>query len=94
MLTTWMTAKLNALAKRWDRERESITTPAQVDARNHFVRQKLGEMIHGTPARTPLGAVVTATHKRPGYRVENVMFQSRPDFWVTGNLYIPEGKQP
>ena len=36
-----------------------------------------------------LNPVVTATHQREGYRIENVMYQSRPDFWITANLYVP-----
>src|SRR2546425_7993368 len=46
-------------------------------------------MIHGLPERHALNAVVTKVHERDGYRIENVMFQSRPNFWVTGNLYVP-----
>jgi hypothetical protein len=46
-------------------------------------------MIHGLPERNPLGPVTVNSFERKGYRVENLMFQSRPDFWVTGNLYIP-----
>ena len=34
--------------------------------------------------------------QRDGYRVERVIFQSRPDVWVTANAYIPDraGKRP
>ncbi len=28
--------------------------------------------------------------KRQGYRIEKLIFQSRPDVWVTGSLYVPE----
>jgi cephalosporin-C deacetylase-like acetyl esterase len=39
--------------------------------------------------------VVVKTLDRNGYRIENVMFESRPDFFVTGNLYVPKsGKGP
>ena len=37
------------------------------------------------------------TLKRAGYRIEKVIFQSRPDVWVTANLYVPDpakGKVP
>ncbi len=94
MLATYMLTRLNRLASEWDRKREQIRTPADLDARNRFVRQKAVEMVGGFPPRNPLGARIIKIIERPGYRVENVMFQSRPDFWVTGNLYIPSGAGP
>src|SRR4051794_39661192 len=94
MLLAHLSGKLNTLAARWDKERAKIQTGPDVEARNRFVREKFREMIHGLPERGALSPVVTATHERQGYRVENVMFQSGPDFWVTGNLYVPSGGGP
>jgi len=95
MLVSYLAQKLNALAAKWDAERAKIRTPAALEARNRFVRQKAIEMIHGLPQRTFLNPVTVKSFERKGYRVENVMFQSRPDFWVTANLYMPtSGKGP
>jgi dienelactone hydrolase len=33
---------------------------------------------------------VISTLKRPGYRIEKLIFQSRPDVWVTGSLYLSD----
>ncbi|HEY1859358.1 MAG TPA: alpha/beta hydrolase family protein, partial [Gemmataceae bacterium] len=41
---------------------------------------------------SPLEPKVIATLKRKGYRIENLIFQSRPDVWVTANVYVPEGE--
>ncbi len=50
------------------------------------------------PERTPLNARVTGGFQRPGYRVENVVIDSRPGFPVTMNVYVPDaprrGKLP
>ena len=54
MLLNYLAERLNGLSRRWDQERARITEPAQIEARNRFVREKLLEMIHGLPARTPL----------------------------------------
>lgn len=89
MLLAHLGGRLKALDERWDEQRAGIKTPADLDARNTFVREKFEEMIGGYPDLTPLNPVVVDRFERDGYRVENVMFQSRPDFWVTGNLYVP-----
>jgi cephalosporin-C deacetylase-like acetyl esterase len=93
MLANRIIGKLNSLNARWDAERARIHTAAEVAERNHFVREKFREMIHGYPERNPLDAITVAARQRDGYHVENVMFQSRPDFWVTGNLYVPEPRR-
>ena len=94
MLVSYLDGRLAALAAKWDKVRDGLKTPAQVNQRNRFIREKTREMVGGYPERTPLGPVVVRTRQRKGYRVENVMYQSRPDFWVTGNLYIPDGPSP
>lgn len=41
--------------------------------------------------RTPLNAKVTGVHQDPrGFRVENVIFESRPNFFVTASLFVPD----
>ena len=89
MLLAYLSQEMNALAAKWDRERDKIRTAADLKARNRFVREKFREMIHGLPERAALNPTVVRTTERDGYRIENVMFESRPDFWVTGNLYVP-----
>lgn len=45
----------------------------------------------------PLDPKIVGTLQRTGYRIEKVIFQSRPDVWVTATAYVPEptkGKAP
>jgi cephalosporin-C deacetylase-like acetyl esterase len=43
------------------------------------------------PERTPLNARVVGRLKRPGYSIDKVVFESRPGFFVTSNVYLPDG---
>src|SRR5579863_329961 len=53
--------------------------------------------LENLPERTPLNARITATHDMGDYIIRNVIFESRPEFPVTSNLYLPkspaEGKR-
>lgn len=44
--------------------------------------------------KTPLNPVVTGGFEREGYRVENLYFESLPQLYVAGNLYIPTSESP
>ena len=89
MLVSYIARKTNALAEHWDGVRSGIRTPVELEDRNRFVREKITAMLGGFPDRNPLDPVIARVTERDGYRIENVMFQSRPNFWVTGNLYVP-----
>lgn len=76
--------RINETTARRDRERARITTPADIETSNRVEREKMIQMIHGLPERNPLQPVTVSRFERNGYRVENVMLQSRPNFRVTG----------
>ncbi len=54
------------------------------------IRRCFGEF----PEKTPLNARITGTVERDRYRIENLIFESRPGFLVTANLYVPKGAGP
>lgn len=72
----------------------AITTPADVGQRKAYLRDRMLAALGGLPERTPLNARVTGTLERDGYRIEKVIFQSQPHFYVTGNLYLPTTGRP
>jgi len=58
------------------------------------LRELLWDAMMVEPERGDLNARVVARRRKRGYVVENVVFESRPGFLVTGNFYLPEGKGP
>ncbi len=84
---------LSSIAKQAWTERNatiaSIHTPAEVEQRQRFIRAKLLELLGGFPERTPLHARITGSFARDGYRVEKLIFESRPKFYVTADIYVP-----
>jgi cephalosporin-C deacetylase-like acetyl esterase len=72
----------------------TLKTPDDVQKRQKELRAKFVAALGGFPEKTPLNARVVDTDQRDGYRVERVIYESRPDHHVTANLYLPEGKGP
>jgi dienelactone hydrolase len=72
----------------------AIKTPADVERRQKEMRAFFLASLGDLPERTPLNPRVVGTLTRDGYRVEKVIFESRPKHHVTGNLYLPEANGP
>ena len=53
------------------------------------VREAIAKSFGPMPEKTPLNARVTGTIERSLFRIEKVVFESRPGCLVTANLYIP-----
>ncbi|MEO7145286.1 MAG: acetylxylan esterase [Bryobacteraceae bacterium] len=77
-------------------ETAALKTPRQIMAAKIRARTLLLEMIGGLPAeRTPLNLRRTGTIEHSDYRIEKIIFESSPRFFVTADLYIPKrGKKP
>lgn len=73
----------------------ALTTPGAIHARQAWVSETFWKLAGGEQERTDLAARTVGTFERPGYKVEKVVYQSRPGFHIPANLYIPtEGKPP
>src|SRR5215469_15661084 len=75
----------------------AVQTVEQAEARKRWVRPKILELIGGLPDYNgPLNPRVTGRIERAHYRIEKVIFESLPQYFITANLYRPRepGKYP
>ena len=74
-----------------DETRAALATPDEIAARQVYIREKFLAGIGGLPpSDTPLNARTVGTIEGEGFRIEKVIFESRPRHYVTANLYLPD----
>src|SRR5579864_6710174 len=84
-------ALMRARAQTLRAKDRAADTLAAWQTRRTALRQAIFQALGPMPEKPcPLEPRVLGTLKRPGYRIERLIFQSRPDVWVTGNLYLPD----
>ncbi|MBP3957024.1 acetylxylan esterase [Gemmata sp. G18] len=71
--------------------RAKLKTKADAEAYIRGVREKIAKCFGPFPEKTPLNAKVTGKLERDAYTIEKVIFESRPGFFITANLYLPKG---
>ena len=59
------------------------------DRHARFIRDSMTEWTGPFPERTPLRVRTTGRIRRDRYILEKIVFESRPNFLVSGNLYLP-----
>jgi cephalosporin-C deacetylase-like acetyl esterase len=74
----------------------AVATRQQALDRQKHIVQELWTMLGGPLERGPLNPRVTGVVEQPGYRIEKLYFESRPQLYVTANLYLPArtGRRP
>ncbi|GIP37182.1 xylan esterase [Paenibacillus sp. J31TS4] len=77
-----------------DRARDAIRDRRELEERQAYMRTKWTQNVGSLPdSSSPLQAEVTGIVPMDGFRIEKLVFQSRPREYVTGNLYVPEGNE-
>jgi len=73
-----------------DAERDRIGTADALRQRQENIRRFVVASMGGLPSSdTPLNPRVTGTVDGDGFRIEKIVFESRPRHYVTANLYLP-----
>ena len=92
MVQEFFVAQVRAAEAKGEAARRALQTKADAEAYVQSVRAKIRESFGPEPERTPLNPRVTGVVEREAYRIEKVIFDSRPGFPVTANLYLPKGR--
>jgi dienelactone hydrolase len=93
-LPNYLRRLASAAREKRDAELARIVTTQAVRDRQHWVRKTLLDLIGAFPEKTDLNAKVVGSSERQGYRLERVVYESRPKLYVSANLYIPTTGRP
>lgn len=92
MLQEWLVDQVRDVEAAGNASRNALKTKADAEAYVKSVQERIRQSFGPLPEKTPLNAKVTGTVERDTYRIENIIFESRPGYLVTGNLYLPTGR--
>ena len=67
-----------------------LTSATAIHERQRWVRETFWKIAGGMPHRTSLNTRTTGAFEREKYRVEKLVYESRPDEWISANLYVPK----
>ena len=93
MMQDYFVARVRTIEQAAIKRKFALKTKADAQAYVRDVKAKIRSCFGPMPAKTPLNAKVTGKVERDAYTIENVIFESRPGFLVTSNLYIPKNRK-
>ncbi len=92
MVQEYFVDQVRQIEQQNERRRAALQTRADAEAFVADVQQRIARCFGPWPEKTPLNPRITGTVERDAYTIENLIFESRPNFLVTANLYIPKGR--
>ncbi len=94
MMETYLRGKMVEAFERRAEAYEKIKTPEDAAAHSQKIRDFFLQQLGGWPEKTPLNARVVDTLDRGAYKIEKVIYESRPSFHVTALMYLPKTPPP
>ncbi len=91
MVQEYFVRQVREIENKQNARREQLKTRADAEAYVRDVQKRIALSFGPFPKRTPLKPRITGKVERDQYTIEKVIFESRPGFLVTANLYVPKG---
>lgn len=92
MVHEYFVRHVRRLEQKAVRRIEQLQNKEDVEKYLSEIRQKIDQCFGPWPEKSPLNPRTTGIVERDTYRIEKIIFESRPNFLVTANLYLPKGR--
>ena len=89
MMRAYLLRRSQEALDRRDEAYERLKTPDDLAAHRERMRAFFIDQLGGLPERTPLGARVVGDNPFDGFRVQRVIYESLPGYFVTAHCYVP-----
>ena len=93
MVQEYFVQRVRQIEQQANQRRAALRSRRDAEAYVREVRQKIQQSFGPWPEKTPLNPRITGVVERDAYKIEKIIFESRPNFPVTANLYLPTGRQ-
>lgn len=93
MMQSYFIDRVRSIEQNADKARAALKTRADAERYVESVRKKIASCFGPLPEKTPLEPKITGVVERDTYKIEKVIFQSRPGYLVSANLYIPKNRK-
>jgi dienelactone hydrolase len=90
MLAAYAAERTLESLKRGESVKDAINSPEELAAYQQALRENMLCSMGGLPESAPLDPKITGVIKCEGYNIEKIIFCSRPETYVTANLYLPK----
>lgn len=90
MMQEYMVGRVREIERKANEVRSALKTKEDALRYVENIQAKIRQVLGPWPEKTPLNARTTGKVERADYTIEKVIFESRPNFLVTANLYIPK----
>ena len=89
MMKQWLFTQIDNAALQWQEKYNHLQTESDIRDYQKATREFFFSQLGPFWKRTPLNAKITGTLMKPHCKVEKIVFESVPGFYVTGTMFLP-----
>ncbi len=94
MMRLWYHNQFDKSNAEWLERYNTLIEPEQIERYQKSQLKFFNSRLDLAKTTNPLNAKITGRLERDGYRVEKIIYESQPRFYVTASLFLPAEKYP